>query len=65
MNKSSLPPRIKNAILFPLWQNATPAVAAGVEYERWSLERAVEMAAEYVRRKEDAEFETAFASKGL
>lgn len=34
----------------------TPAVAAGVEYERWSLERAVEMMAEYIRRKEDAEF---------
>jgi IS1 family transposase len=43
----------------------TPAVAAGVEYERWSLERAVEMTADYLRRKEDAKFETAFASKGL
>jgi IS1 family transposase len=43
----------------------TPAVAAGVEYERWSLEQAVEMTAEYLRRKEDAKFETAFASKGL
>ena len=39
----------------------TPAVAAGVEYERWSLERAVEMTAEYIRRKDDAEFEEAFA----
>ena len=43
----------------------TPAVAAGVEYERWSLEQAVEMTAEYLRRKEDAKFEAAFASKGL
>ena len=39
----------------------TPAVAAGVEYERWSLERAVEMTAEYLRQKEDAKFEQAFA----
>ena len=39
----------------------TPAVAAGVELERWSLERVVEMTAEYLRRKEDAAFETAFA----
>jgi hypothetical protein len=27
----------------------------------WSLERAVEMTAEYLRRKEDAKFEDAFA----
>jgi len=33
----------------------TPAVAAGVEQERWSLERAVEMTADYWRRKRDAE----------
>src|SRR5256885_1044331 len=39
----------------------TPAVAAGVEYERWSLERVVEMTADYLRRKEDAKFEEAFA----
>lgn len=39
----------------------TPAVAAGVEYERWSLERAVEMTAEYLRQKENAKFEQAFA----
>jgi IS1 family transposase len=39
----------------------TPAVAAGVEYERWSLERVVEMTADYMRRKEDAVFEEAFA----
>ena len=38
-----------------------PAVAAGVELERWSLERVVEMTADYLRRKEDAEFEEAFA----
>jgi hypothetical protein len=37
------------------------AVAAGVEYGRWSLEQAVEMTAEYLRRKEDAKFEDAFA----
>ena len=29
----------------------TPAVAAGVEMERWSLERVVEMTAEYMREK--------------
>ena len=39
----------------------TPALAAGVEFERWSLERAVEMTADYIRRKEDAKFEKAFA----
>jgi hypothetical protein len=39
----------------------TPAGAAGVEFERWSLEQAVEMTAEYLRRKEDAKFEDAFA----
>jgi hypothetical protein len=33
--------------------------------ERWSLERAVEMTTDYLRRKEDAEFEAALASKGL
>ena len=35
----------------------TPAVAAGVELERWSLERVVEMTADYMRRKEDAKSE--------
>lgn len=35
----------------------TPAVAAGVEFEKWDLERVVEMTAEYCRRKEDAKFE--------
>src|SRR5437763_8737968 len=39
----------------------TPAVAAGVELERWSLERVVEMTESYLRSKEDAEFEEAFA----
>jgi len=39
----------------------TPAVAAGLEEKPWSLERAVEMTAEYCRRKEDARFEEAFA----
>ncbi len=39
----------------------TPAVAAGVDYEAWDLERVVEMTADYIRRKEDAEFEKAFA----
>src|SRR5438105_10446100 len=39
----------------------TPAVAAGVEYERWSLEQVVVMTAVYWRQKEDAKFEDAFA----
>lgn len=43
----------------------TPAVAAGVELEPWGLEDVVEMTARYVRRKEDAEFEQAFAEAGL
>lgn len=38
----------------------TPAVAAGVELERWDLRRVVEMTEEYCRRKEDAKFEAAF-----
>ena len=42
----------------------TPAVAAGIELERWSLERVVEMTDEYLRRKEDAKFEDAFAALG-
>ena len=40
----------------------TPAVAAGVEAERWSLERVVDMTNNYLRRKEDARFEAAFAA---
>ena len=43
----------------------TPAVAAGVEIEPWTLERVVEMTADYMRRKEDAEFEKAFAAAGI
>jgi IS1 family transposase len=43
----------------------TPAVAAGVELERWDLERVVEMTAEFVRQREDATFEAAFAAAGL
>ena len=39
----------------------TPAVAAAVEIEAWDLERVVEMTADYMRRKEDAKFEEAFA----
>lgn len=42
----------------------TPAVAAGVELEPWSLERVVEMTENYLRSKEDAEFEKAFAEIG-
>ena len=43
---------------------STPAVACSVEQERWDLERVVEMTADYLRRKEDAEFEQAFAAAG-
>jgi IS1 family transposase len=43
----------------------TPAVAAGVELERWSLERVVDMTADYLRRKQDSEFERAFAAAGM
>jgi adenylosuccinate synthase len=39
----------------------TPAVAAGVELKRWSLEDVVGMTAAYLRRKEDAKFEAAFS----
>lgn len=44
---------------------AAPAVAAGVELDRWDLERVVEMTADYMRRKEDSEFENAFAGAGI
>ena len=40
----------------------TPAVAAGVEYEAWDLERVVEMTEAFMRRKEESEFEKAFAN---
>jgi hypothetical protein len=43
----------------------TPAVAVGVELERWGLEDAVEMTADYFRRKEDAQFEATFAEAGI
>lgn len=42
----------------------TPAVAAGVEWEAWDLERVVEMTAAFMRRKQDAKFEKAFAAAG-
>jgi IS1 family transposase len=42
----------------------TPAVAAGVEYEAWDLERVVEMTEAFMRRKEDAKFDDAFAEIG-
>lgn len=40
----------------------TPAVAAGVEFEPWTLEQVVELTAGYCRRKQDAKFEEAFAA---
>jgi IS1 family transposase len=43
----------------------TPAVSAGVEYERWSLERVVEMTSDYVRRKDEAQFVMAFSEVGI
>jgi hypothetical protein len=43
----------------------TPAVAAGLEEAPWDLERVVEMTAEYMRRKQDAKFEKAFAAVGI
>ncbi len=43
----------------------TPAVAAGVELTAWDLERVVEMTEDFMRRKEDAEFEMAFAAAGI
>jgi molybdopterin biosynthesis enzyme len=42
-----------------------PAIAAGLEEKPWSLERVVEMTAEYLRRKEDAVFKAALAETGL
>jgi hypothetical protein len=44
---------------------STPAVAAGVEFERWTLERVVEMTEAFMRRKEDAKFEDAFEEVGV
>lgn len=40
----------------------TPAVAAGIEEKPWGLERVVQITEEYLRAKEDAEFEAAFAA---
>jgi len=42
---------------------ATPAVAAGIEERPWGLERVVQITEEYLRRKEDAKFEAAFAER--
>jgi IS1 family transposase len=41
----------------------TPAVAAGIEEKPWGLERVVQVTEEYLRRKEDAVFEAAFAAQ--
>jgi IS1 family transposase len=43
----------------------TPAVAAGVELKPWGLERVVEMTADFMRRKQDRQFEEAFAEAGI
>jgi IS1 family transposase len=43
----------------------TPAVAAGVEFEAWTLENVVEITEAYLRRTEDAKFEQAFAAVGI
>jgi hypothetical protein len=40
---------------------ASRSICPGVEEKPWSLERVVEMTAEYQRGKEDAKFEAAFA----
>jgi IS1 family transposase len=42
----------------------TPAVAAGIDSEVWSLEDVVRVTDEYLRRTEDAKFEQAFAAAG-
>jgi IS1 family transposase len=43
----------------------TPAVAAGVEQKRWTLEDVVALAETYVRQKEEAAFEIAFNDAGI
>jgi hypothetical protein len=43
----------------------TPAVAAGIELESWNLEQVIEMTSAFMRRKEDAKFEEAFAEIGI
>ena len=40
----------------------TPAVAAGVELKPWRLEDVVKMTSHYMRQKEEAQFEAAFAA---
>ena len=42
----------------------TPAVAAGIELKRWGLEDVIEMKEAYLRRKQDQQFEEAFAKLG-
>ena len=42
----------------------TPAIAAGVEFEAWSLEDVVRVTEDHLRRTEDAKFEQAFAAAG-
>lgn len=53
--------RIYNFVRVHKTLGTMSAVGAGVEFERWSLERVVEMTTDYMRRKEDAVFEAAFA----
>jgi hypothetical protein len=43
----------------------TPAVAAGVEQEEWSLEDVVAMTQGYLRRREEEKFEAAFLGTDL
>jgi len=52
---------IYNFVRRHLTLKTTPAVAAGIEEKPWILERVVEMTADYMRRKEDAVFDEAFA----
>ena len=43
----------------------TPAVAAGVEEKRWSLEDVVALTADFMARKEESAFEAAFELAGI
>jgi hypothetical protein len=43
----------------------TPAVAAGLEEKPWGLIRVVEMTDAFMRAREDAGFEAAFAKAGI
>ena len=45
--------------------NQTPAQVAGIETDRWTLERVVEMTDAYWKAKEDAAFIAAFEEAGL